>query len=119
MESHLKTLLVASVLVITATNAQAWWDNGYAPGYTYGPVYSSSSGWDDDGTFWSETRGYGRGGGSGDGEFNFSMSAKARADTEWNGDWDGNSYGGSGPYYGPPPYYYVPPHPSAKPESGK
>jgi len=118
MKSLMKTLLVASVLVMATTNAQAWWDNSYGPGYDYGPVYYSNSGWDD-GTFWSETRGYGRGRGSGDGEFNFSMSARARADTEWDGNWDGNSYGGSGPYYGPPPYYYVPPHPSAIPEAGE
>jgi len=109
MKSLFKTLLLAMVLMMGATNAQAWWNDSYGSGYY------NDNGWDN-GSFWGDSRGYGRGSGSGEGSFSFSVSARGSADTEWDSDYYGGGYGGS--YYGGQPYYVQVPH-ATVPEAGE
>ena len=105
MKKLFKAFLVASILALTATSAQAWWSNGYGPNYGDSVYYTDY--WSDD-SLWGDGRGYGRGYGrghsSGEGSFSFSMSARGSAHSDWNGDLSSYSnYYGHPYYYGPQP----------------
>ena len=99
MNRTLQSMLIALLLIMASPFATSGWDDRYV----YYPSYYNS-GWDN-GSYWTDGRGYGRGNASGEGSFSFNISARGRADTEWDADYFSDYYGGRHTGY---PFYPVP-----------